>query len=178
MAKRWLRDDLPVLGLYLALTLGLTYPLITNFSTHVPGTNVDEYTFLWNIWWFKHAIFDLGIDPFTTTFTFYPLGASLAFYTLAILNDIVGPAHSPRPSASWRPATWCWCLSFTLSGYGAYLLVRSCWRRPASMAVRRRPGRFWAAWSTLSLPAASSTPAWATTTSSAPNGSLSMRSSS
>ena len=63
MGKRWLRDDLPVLGLYLALTLGLTYPLITNFSTHVPGTNVDEYTFLWNIWWFKHALFDLGLTP-------------------------------------------------------------------------------------------------------------------
>ena len=123
MGKRWLRDDLPVLGLYLALTLGLTYPLITNFSTHVPGTNVDEYTFLWNIWWFKHALFDLGIDPFTTTVTFYPLGASLAFYTLAILNDVVAlplMATFGIVTASNLVVV----LSFTLSGYGAYLLVR------------------------------------------------------
>jgi hypothetical protein len=123
MGKRWLRDDLPVLGIYLALTLGLTYPLIANFSTHVPGTNVDEYTFLWNIWWFKHALFDLGIDPFTTTVTFYPLGASLAFYTLAILNDIVA---LPLAAAFGivTASNLVLVLSFTLSGYGAYLLVR------------------------------------------------------
>jgi hypothetical protein len=123
MAKRWLRNDLPVLGLYLALTLGLTYPLIANFSTHVPGTNVDEYTFLWNIWWFKHALFDSGIDPFTTTATFYPLGASLAFYTLAILNDV---AALPLAAAFGivTASNLVLVFSFALSGYGAYLLVR------------------------------------------------------
>jgi hypothetical protein len=122
MGRRWLRNDLPVLGLYLALTLGLTYPLIANFSTHVPGTNVDEYTFLWNIWWFKHALFDLGIDPFTTTVTFYPLGASLAFYTLAIFNDLLA---LPLMAAFGlvTASNLVLVFSFVVSGYGAYLLL-------------------------------------------------------
>jgi len=84
-----LRYHLPILGLYLILTIFFTYPLSTHLTTHVPGTYVDEYAFVWNLWWFKHALFDLRTDPFTTTFTFYPIGAGLAFYTLTILNDII-----------------------------------------------------------------------------------------
>lgn len=81
-----------VLVLYLLLTLGLTFPLVTHFGDHVPGSEtwgLDEFAFLWNYWWVKHAIFDLGTNPLYTKFTFYPVGVSFALYTLALLNAIV-----------------------------------------------------------------------------------------
>ena len=50
------RHHLGVLLLYLILALGLTYPLVLQLSSHVPGSATwafDEYTFVWNNWWFK-----------------------------------------------------------------------------------------------------------------------------
>jgi hypothetical protein len=69
-----------VLGLYLILTLVLTYPLATHFTTHVPGSDTwayDEYTFIWNIWYFKHAAVDLLSNPLHTDLIYYPLGIDL-----------------------------------------------------------------------------------------------------
>ena len=67
---------------YLILTIGLTWPLVSQFGDHVPGTTswaLDEYTLVWNNWWFRHALFDLGANPFQTNFLFYPIGTSLIF---------------------------------------------------------------------------------------------------
>lgn len=114
---------LAVLGLYLALTIVFTYPLVTHLTTHVPGTYVDEYTFLWNLWWFKQAIFELGTDPFTTNFIFYPVGAGLAFYTLAILNDIIALPLVPFLGII-TTSNLIILLAFVLSGYGAFLLTK------------------------------------------------------
>jgi len=111
------------LAAYLAATLVLTWPLALHINTHVPGRNVDEYAFLWNIWWFKYAIFDLGQSPLHTDFTFYPLGVNLALYTLGIFNDLVAlPFHAflSIPTIS----NLIIILSFALSGYGTFLLCR------------------------------------------------------
>ncbi len=112
-----------VLIAYLFATLILTWPLILHLNTHVPGRNVDEYAFLWNIWWFKYALSDLGQSPLTTDFIFYPLGVSLALYTLGIFNDLVAlPFHAflSIPTLS----NLIIIASFALSGYGAFLLCR------------------------------------------------------
>ena len=161
---------------YVAATLVLTYPLAANFCHARPGTNVDEYTFLWNIWWFRHAIFDLGADPFTATTIFHPLGVSLAFYTLAIFNDIVAlPLTAPFGLIVASNSVL--IFSLALSGYGAFCLVRDLLAEDAAPGGGSPPPLS-AVWSMPSRPAASSTSAWATTTSSAPNGSPSTCSSS
>jgi len=57
------KRHLIVLSLYLILTLVLTYPLVMQFGDHVPGTttwSMDEYGYVWNNWWLRHAVFDLG----------------------------------------------------------------------------------------------------------------------
>ena len=62
MTKVAARIHLLIIGLYLVLSLALTYPLVLHFTTHVLGSATwafDEYTFLWNMWWFKYSIFDL-----------------------------------------------------------------------------------------------------------------------
>src|SRR5512143_526654 len=61
------KRNLLVLALYTALALVLTYPLVLHFGDAVPGTttwSMDEYGYVWNNWWFKHAVLDLGTNPF------------------------------------------------------------------------------------------------------------------
>ena len=75
-----LKRHLVILGLYLVLALGMTFPLVLHFGDHVPGTttwSMDEYGYVWNNWWFKHAVFDLSTNPFHTNYIFYPIGTSL-----------------------------------------------------------------------------------------------------
>jgi hypothetical protein len=108
---------------YFALTVLLTYPLAAHFSTHVIGTNVDEGTFVWNLWWVRHALLDLHTSPFYTDWIFYPVGARLVFYTLAPANALLSlPLQLlAGPIVAENAVTWA---SFTLSGWGAFLLVR------------------------------------------------------
>ena len=120
--RRWLRTDLLVISLYLVLTLVLTYPLVTHLTTHVPGTNVDEYAFVWNLWWFKHALFDLHTSPLYTQFIFYPLGVSLVLYTLTIFNGVLALPLLPLLGLV-ATSNVILIFSFVISGYGAYLLA-------------------------------------------------------
>jgi hypothetical protein len=107
---------------YLVLTFALTYPLIAHFTTHIPGGNVDEGAFLWNIWWMKQALLDLHTNPLFTNYIFYPLGVNLALYTLTPLNGVlalpltltVGPIVASNVFI---------ILGFTLSGFATYLLA-------------------------------------------------------
>ncbi|MBU1879954.1 MAG: glycosyltransferase family 39 protein, partial [Chloroflexi bacterium] len=128
-----------ILAAYVLLTLALTWPLVLRINTHVPGRNVDEYAFLWNIWWFKYAIFDLGASPLHTNYTFYPLGVNLALYTLGIFNDVVSlPLQSflSIPTIS----NLIIILSFALSGYGTFLLARYLLRDDSSDPSLRGDG--------------------------------------
>src|SRR5690606_5757884 len=60
------RAHLGVLALYTLLTLLLTWPMLAQAATHVPGVAqwaFDESTFLWNVWYFKHALVDHLSSP-------------------------------------------------------------------------------------------------------------------
>ena len=120
------RIHLLTFAAYLLLALGLTYPVITNPARLVPGSDTwayDEYTFLWNIWWFKHSLLDLGSNPLYTGYTFYPLGAPLVLYTYNFFYCALGlPLYlvSNLPFAS-NLTLW---LGLALSGYTAYFLAR------------------------------------------------------
>ena len=116
---------LGVLSLYAALAVILTWPLGRYLGTHVPGSYTwafDEYTFLWNTWWFRHALFDLGQNPLTSTHTFYPLGISLVFYTYNLFNAIISlPLQPFLPLPAISNLTFLFATVF--SGYGTFLLV-------------------------------------------------------
>ena len=47
---------------------------------------------LWNLWWFRHALVDLGRSPFSCPLLFHPNGANLWLHTLAPLHGLVGVA--------------------------------------------------------------------------------------
>ena len=84
----WLkRHPLVSAGLiYLGLVC-LAYSALTlNFSSAIPGIKDrqgDYAIFYWNIWWFQHALFQLGQDPFFTNYIFYPHTLNLAYHTLS-----------------------------------------------------------------------------------------------
>jgi hypothetical protein len=105
-----------VIVLYAILTLILTYPLVTHFTTHVPGTDIwafDEYTFIWNMWWFKYSVLDLHSSP---------LFSSLVLYTYNLFNALVSLPLQPILSLP-TISNLLNIFAFTFSGYGAYLLL-------------------------------------------------------
>ncbi len=107
---------------YFLLTLVLTYPLVLNFATHVAGDGGDDPALAWNLWWVPFSIFNLGASPIYTDYMFFPIGLNLGFYTLTYLNAFLAIpfqfAFGVIPAANINLI-----LSFTLSGFGAYLLV-------------------------------------------------------
>lgn len=60
------------LGGYFLLTIVYTWPAIPHFFSHIPGTG-DAAWFLWQFWWFKHALLDLQQSPYITNLIYYPL---------------------------------------------------------------------------------------------------------
>ncbi|NLE77216.1 MAG: hypothetical protein GX605_10765 [Chloroflexi bacterium] len=140
------RRDLLALGVFALLTLGLSYPLLTRFFTHVPGSPTwafDEYTFVYNLWWFKHALFDLGANPLYSDYVFYPVGVSFVLYTYVLYHALVSlplQPFLPLPAVSNALLL----LATLLSAFGAYLLVGYLLRRERT-PQRLSPGVIWLA---------------------------------
>jgi len=126
--SRWtehnLRKHLWVLLAYIALSLVLTWPLAAHFATHVPGDGIDDPSLAWNLWWVKHALVEHPQNPFLIDWQFWPVGINLAFYTLTVLNGMLG---IPLQVVFGVIPTYNLLLlaSFALSGFGAYLLCLS-----------------------------------------------------
>ena len=123
--SRWtehaLRKHFWVLLAYIALSLVLTWPLAAHFATHVPGDGIDDPSLAWNLWWAKHALVDHPQNPFLVDWQFWPVGINLAFYTLTVLNGMLG---IPLQVVFGVIPTYNLLLlsSFAFSGFGAYLL--------------------------------------------------------
>ncbi|MCC7162706.1 MAG: hypothetical protein IT331_09445 [Anaerolineae bacterium] len=116
------RREIAVLAAFLILTLVLTYPLALNFTTHVAGDGSDDPALAWNLWWVPYALLDAGTNPIYTDYMFYPIGLNLGFYTLTYLNAFLAVplqfGFGLIPAANVNLV-----MSFTLSGFGMYLLA-------------------------------------------------------
>jgi hypothetical protein len=127
------RIHLWVLLLYGLLAVALTWPLVTQITTHVPGSDTwayDEYTFLWNIWYFKHALIDQLSTPLHTDLIFYPVGMGLVMYTFNLLAATLAlPLHLATDNIPLA-SNLINLASTALAGYGTFLLVLYLLRRP------------------------------------------------
>jgi len=127
-----------VVALYVILTLILTYPLITRFTTHVMGSETwafDEYTFIWNTWWFRYSALELHSNPLFSDHIFYPLGISLVLYTYNLFNALVSlPLQPFLPLPAIANLMNVFALAF--SGYGTYLLLYYLLRQKGSSERR------------------------------------------
>jgi hypothetical protein len=107
------------------LAVVLTWPLVLHITTHIPGSAVwafDESTFVWNMWWFKFSLLNLGQSPLHTGYIFYPLGIDLVLYTFNFFNALLGLPFQMLLSLALA-SNLVILFSFVMSGYGTYLLV-------------------------------------------------------
>jgi len=110
-----------VLLLYLLLCIGLTWPLIKNFTTAITGVD-DANEQLWLLWHTKLAL--KGQEPFfSTSLLYYPYGATLISKTLGpIVGLFAMPFWTLGAEAAYNGTL---LISFVLTGYFMYLLARS-----------------------------------------------------
>jgi hypothetical protein len=109
-----------ILLLYAILSIVFTYPVAFSINK-IPGSG-DAFWFLWDFWSFKKAVISLS-NPYYTTDIFYPNGVSLAFSEVSPLNAIISIPlqHLFGLIAAYNII---WILTFILSGFGTYLLVK------------------------------------------------------
>lgn len=117
------RAEVYALLAYLLLAILLTYPLMLNLATHVPGDGSDDPALAWNLWWVPFSIINLGQSPIYTDYMFYPIGLNLAFYTLTYLNAFLSIPFQYAFNVIIAANVNVW-LSFVLSGFGTYLLMK------------------------------------------------------
>lgn len=110
-----------VLLLYLLLCIGLTWPLIKNFTTAITGVE-DANQLLWLLWHTKLAL--KGQEPFfSTSLLYYPYGATLITIPLyPIVGLFALPFWTLGAEAAYNGTL---LISFVLTGYFMYLLARS-----------------------------------------------------
>jgi hypothetical protein len=120
------RIHLWALLLYGLLAVALTWPLVTQITTHVPGSDTwayDEYTFLWNIWYLKHALIDQLSTPLHTDLLFYPVGMGLVMYTFNLLAAALALPLQLATGNIPLTSNLVNLASTALAGYGTFLLV-------------------------------------------------------
>jgi hypothetical protein len=111
-----------VLAGFVVLSVILTYPLVKDLGSRVLGWPGDNFEYLYKIWWFKHALFDLKVTPLVDPSIFYPFGYDLALTELTLSNVIPAlPLVILFGEVVGYNLTM--LLSFALSGLAMYLLV-------------------------------------------------------
>ncbi len=109
---------------YLALTVLFTYPLAWHFGTHHVGeAGGDAKVYLWNYWWVKKALFELGTTPFETNLIFHPIGIGLSLHTLSAAQGVVfAPLSEVAGTTAAANLILVW--TFLASALATYALAR------------------------------------------------------
>ena len=122
---KWLRKrspDIAVLGIFCVLTVVMTWPLVTQMSTHLAGDDVDVWINPWATWWTKKVLKE-GLDFYHTEYLFYPQGTSLIFHSFSHVNTAIALLLEPLIGVVAAQNTTI-LLAYMLSGFSMYLLVQ------------------------------------------------------
>lgn len=123
--KNWAsshREELGVLAAFLVLSCLHGYRVVAHLGTHIAGHGGDGFQNLWNMWWFREALFS-GQNPYFTPMLHHPHGVTLLYQTLNPFNCALA---LPFMALFGQPAAYniVFLLSFAASGFGMYLLAR------------------------------------------------------
>jgi len=122
-----------LVALFALITVVALNALIANFNTAMPGVVKIEASdqiqpsefdiFVWNLWWVKHAVFDLHVSPLYTNSVIYPFTSPLAGHTLALLWGLIS---APLQSAIGLIPTFNLIVvaTFVLAATWMYLFAR------------------------------------------------------
>lgn len=109
--------------LYLLLTLFMTFPLVLNLTTHIPGIAEDGPIHVWHLWWLKHSLFELKSNPLVTNYVFWPQTVNTVFDAHTFTNALISLPLQPIFGLVLT-SNLIIIASLTLSAIGVYLLVR------------------------------------------------------
>jgi hypothetical protein len=83
-SKKDILKDFGALLILLSITLFFSAPALFSLKTRYLGFGRDFSLFVWNVWWFRHALTVLHTTPFFTDYIFYPLGQLLYTQVLSV----------------------------------------------------------------------------------------------
>lgn len=112
-----------VLFLYLVVTLFMTFPLVLNLTTHIPGVGEDGPIHVWHLWWLKHSLFELKSSPLVTNYVFWPQTINTVFDVHTFTNALISLPLQPLLGLILT-SNLIIIASLTLSALGAYLLTK------------------------------------------------------
>jgi len=118
-----MKKDAAVLLFFVGISLVMTFPLVFHMAGSVPGDLGDPLYFCWALDWNVKSIVR-GFSHYWDANIYYPNDASLAYNEHALgLSLLVLPVALlfKNPLITYNSA---FLLSFILSGFGAYLLVK------------------------------------------------------
>jgi len=110
------------LAAYFLIFCGLSYPLITRFSTHFFIDDGDGFTNVWNIWWINKAVTELHQNPWNTTYLHFPHGTSLLGHTMNPFNGFLA-IPLLRVFSFVRAFNICIIFAFVMGGLTAFWLA-------------------------------------------------------
>ncbi|HEX7588439.1 MAG TPA: hypothetical protein VF478_09010, partial [Anaerolineae bacterium] len=124
--KHWL-----VLIAYTVVAVVMTWPLVLNLTSAIPGVEGDATSFVWAFGWAKSALMDLHVNPFRTDFVYYPLGgATQLMWAVSLIAFISIPLQYLLGLITTYNIFY--LAATVLTGYGMFLLVEHVlWPAPA-----------------------------------------------
>jgi hypothetical protein len=129
--SRW---ELPAVGAFIgALAIAQTWPLVTRLGTSLPGWPMDNFAFLYKLWWFRTALTVQHTSPFFDSNSYAPFGFDLGQGEPTLANTLPGVIIGTLTNdvVSYNLLM---LLSFVVAGLGAYLLVKELTSsRPAGL---------------------------------------------
>jgi hypothetical protein len=119
------------IAVYVLLSVLMTWPLVTELSTHVPTPDSDVFNVYWGNWWVRYALGN-GQNPYWTDYLIYPQGFNLVSF-----------AFSPFLALLWIPISW---ILPPLVAYNLLVLITAVLACVAmDQLVRYLTGNAWAA---------------------------------
>ncbi|MEO8287848.1 MAG: glycosyltransferase family 39 protein [Chloroflexota bacterium] len=119
--SRW---ELPaVAALTGVLSVVMTWPLVLRFGRTMPGWPMDNFAFLYKLWWFRTAVVERQQWPLFDPNSYAPFGFDLGQGEPTLVNTLPG-IFIGTLSNDVAAYNILMLLSFVVSGLGAYLLVR------------------------------------------------------
>lgn len=127
--------------IYTLLAILMTWPLVAQLGSAIPGKIGDAYVHLWTFSWLKQALLT-GQNPFFTNLIFYPNGVSLLNHNLAWVNFAVWlPVQAIVGEASAYSLTF--MAIFVFNALAVYWLARELIGSARAAFVAGLIGGFW-----------------------------------
>jgi hypothetical protein len=109
--------------IYLIIAIIITYPLITQLSTHIPGVDEDSATHVWYLWWFKWALIEGHSPLFKTDWIYHPQVIDRIFDVHTFVNAAISLPFQYLTNVIFA-SNLVFYLNFFLTGMGTFLLAK------------------------------------------------------